>query len=78
MSEYTPFKMKGFGGFKSSPTKQKSDFDKQKGKITTYGKHDDPKRKDVGRDFYYKKDGTKISSDIVDEGELSKVKKDEK
>ena len=22
MSEYTPFKMKGFGGFKSSPTKQ--------------------------------------------------------
>ena len=78
------YRMKGFSGFGegTSPAKQKSDFDKQKGKITTYGKHDDPKRKDVGKDFYYKKKKkggyTKISSDKVDEGSLSKTKKNKK
>jgi len=59
-------------------SKAKSDFDKQKGKITTYGKHNNPKRKDIGKDFYYKSDGTKISSDKVDEGSLSKTKKGKK
>ena len=69
----TPFKMKGWGGYQSSPLRAK------KKQFST--KEDDPSYKKEGEytqykhPKYYNEDGSVKQGD-TDEGELSKVKKD--